>query len=149
MDRFLSLSFVTKRPGRWGGLNYWDVTRVEDHHEQWRQGELLALEALAFIAKNFSLAHDLLLDVALDMPRPGELTPVERGFMRTIGAFAVRAHRRFGDGFFRKHMAEMDAGNERGLAMMAAALAAARSEAAKRGARTREANKAKRKRKTA
>ena len=41
-------------------------------------------------------------------------------FLRTIGEFAAVPHVRFGDGFFREHLAEMDAGNERGLAQMAA-----------------------------
>ena len=142
MSKFLSLSFVTKRPGRGKGLNFWSVTPEEAYAKQWRQGELIALDALAFMANDGPPRGDLLLQVALDMPRRDDCTGVEFGFMRTIGDFAALARREFGDVFFLKHMAEVDAGSERRLARMAAE----RSERAKRGTLTRRANKAKRKR---
>ena len=141
MSRFLSLSFVTKRPGRGKGLNFWSVTPEEAYAKQWRQGELLALEALTFMANDGPPRGDLLLHVALDTPRRDDCTGVEFGFMRTIGEFAALARRRFGDVFFLKSMAEIDAGDER----LRAQMSAERSEQAKRAARTRRANKAKRK----
>ena len=145
MSKFLSLSFVTRRPGRGRGLNYWSVTPEEDYAKQWRQGGLLALEALTFMANDRPPSGDLLTHVALDMPRCDERTGVELGFLKTIGEFAVLARRRFGDGFFQTRLAESDAWNEEFLARMASE----RSEQAKRAARTRRANKAKRKRNTA
>ena len=145
MSEFFSLSFVTKRPGRGRGFNYWSVTPAEDYEKQWRQGELLALEALTFMANDSPPTGNLLLHVAPDMPHRDEGKGVEFGFMQTIGYFAALARIRFGDGFFREHLAKIDAGNERDLAQMAAE----RSERAKKGARTRQANRAKRKRNAA
>ncbi len=141
MSRFLSLSFVTKRPGRGKGLNFWSVTPEEAYAKQWRQGELLALEALTFMAIDGHASGDFLLHVALDTTRLYYCTGFEFGFMWTIGEFAALARKRFGNVFFLKYMAESDAGDER----LRAQMAAARSEQAKRAARTRRANKAKRK----
>ena len=83
MSRFLSLSFVTKLPGRGAGLNWWDVKPSGDYSEEWPRGELLALEALSLTAKfeDFPRGH-LLAQVVLAMPRDGEHTGVELGFLK-------------------------------------------------------------------
>ncbi len=109
MSRFLALSFVTRLPGRGGGLNWWDVKPSGDYTEEWHQGELLALEALSLTAKfeDFPRGH-LLAQVALAMPRDGEHTGVELGFLNCIGEFAAEARRVVGDHGYRRYMAERD-----------------------------------------
>ena len=109
MSRFLALSFVTRLPGRDGGLNWWDVKPSGDYSEEWHQGELLALEALSLTAKiedgDIPRGH-LFANVVLAMPRDGEHTGVELGFLNCIGEFAAEAHGVFGDHGYRGYMAK-------------------------------------------
>ncbi len=117
MSRYLALSFVTKLPGRGGGLNWWDVKPSGDYGEEWHQGELLALEALSLMAKEEDLPRGHLLGpVVHAMPHEEEKTGVELGFVNCIGTFAAEARRVFGDRGYRQYMAAREAGAKRAVA---------------------------------
>ena len=102
LDR-LALSFVVKRPGRKGGVIFWNVDPSGDYTNDWESGELLGLEALEFMARETEtgLSGDLLVRVVLAMPREDDRTGVELGFLRCIGHFAALARQRFGDKHYR------------------------------------------------
>ena len=73
-----------------------DVFQVE------RQGNLIALEALAYMAKEeFS---PLLGLIALDMPRRPDITGIEVGFFCCVARFALATHGTYGDRWYRDHM---------------------------------------------
>ena len=134
MSRFLALSFVTKLPGRGGGLNWWDVKPSGDYEEEWHQGELLALEALSHMAKTEDLPRGHLLgSLGISMPRRGEHTGVELGFLNCIGEFAAEGRRAFGDHGYRRYMAKRAAGAKRAIAEAQQE----RSEHARKAARAR------------
>jgi hypothetical protein len=71
MSLCLELSFVKDSEG---GRNFWSVDHSGDYQEQWRRGELYALEALDLMARDDegqSRSH-LLGWVALDMSHSSE-----------------------------------------------------------------------------
>ena len=141
MSRYLACSFVTKRPGRKGGLDYWNVKPSGDYAEDWRRGELMALEALEVMALPGGLSADpsgdLLASVALAMPRSGDHTGVELGFLNCIGHFAAIAQRNFGD----KHYRDFIAQSQRVTRELYAKMKADCSERARKAAQARWAKR--------
>ena len=143
MSRYLALSFVTRLPGRGAGLNWWDVKPSGDYEEDWHQGELLALEALSFVAEVEDFPRGWFLNqVALAMPRHGEHTGIELGFLHCLGDFAVEARRTLGDHWYRRYLAAREAGAKR-------AIAEAQQERSERARKAAHARWAKVKQKTA
>ena len=140
MSKCLELSFVTKRPGRNGGLNFWGVDHSGGFQEQWRRGELMALEALDLMVREDDdglIRNHLLGWVALDMESVGEDRRVRLGFMNCIGAFAVAARGDFGDEWFRQYLEKADAA----LDAVFASEKARRSEHARKAANARWAKR--------
>ena len=140
MSEYLDLSFVTERPGRLQGLNFWDFEPSGDYVEDWGTGELLGLEALEFMAKRSpdSLPGAYLLaSVVLDMPRGDDRTGLELGFLNCIANFAMIARSRFGDKHYRDYL------EQRRLRVreMIAQDAANRSEQGRKAARARWAKR--------
>ena len=137
MSKYLALSFVAKRPGRLSGLNFWNVDPSGDYSEDWHSGELLALEALEFMAKqkepNSDPSGALLASAVLDMPRRDDRTGVELGFLNCIGYYAAIARRTFGDKHYRDFLAE----SQRRLREADSKMEAKRSEHARKAARAR------------
>ena len=139
MSIYQALSFVAERPGRNGGIIFWNVTPSGDYQKDWDSGDSMGLEALEFMAgrADFGLPGDLLVRVVLDMPREDDRTGIELGFLRCIGYFAALARQTFGDKFYRDWREQQ----ARFVREEFAKMAAARSEHARKAARARWAKR--------
>ena len=130
MSQCLELSFVKDRVG--GGRNFWSVDHSGTYREQWRRGQLLALEALDFMAEDDRMGRWLLGRISGDMQQHEDGKGVELGFMNCIGEFATLGLAIMGDEFYRQRMADGDAAH----------IAALADEKAKRSERARNAAQA-------
>ncbi len=88
-----------------------DVEPEGDWMLAWRQGELLALDALDRMVRaddgGFTLRH-FLGDLALDRPSADEYRGVVLGFFNAIGAFAAQTRQVHGDTWYRNWLDRQD-----------------------------------------
>ncbi len=131
-----ALPFV-KEGGKGEPRNFWSVAPTGNYCDDWRTGEIYALEALKYMARrdtdmpagNFLLGH-----IATHLQALGsEYSGVELGFFNCIGAFAAFHRQRRGDQFYRDYMMVADQHWEEGKAEQAKI----RSERARKAAKAR------------
>jgi hypothetical protein len=98
-----ALSFVTKRKGKGGGFDYWNVDSTGDYSADCELGRRLGEEYLAFIGAHPTYGNGTLLHCIVDsmMSRRREpsthwgrhVSGVEIGFLSAVNRYAMAAAR--------------------------------------------------------
>ncbi len=128
-----ALPFVNEG-GKGEPRNFWSVAPTENYQDDWRTGEIYALEALKYMAADPSPPGSLLGYIATDLQaHGGEYSGVELGFFNCIGTFAAFYPRQHGDKFYRDYLVRADQQWEEGNAEQAKI----RSDRARKAAKAR------------
>ena len=126
-----ALPFV-KEGGKGEPRNFWSVAPTGNYQDDWRTGEIYALEALKYMAADPSPPGSLLGYVAADLQaHGGDYSGVELGFFNCIGAFAAFHRQKRGDQFYRDYLLIVDHQCEEGEAEQAKIRSDRASKAAK------------------
>jgi hypothetical protein len=87
------LSFVKKLPRKVGGRDYWAVPNLDNHSMEWKLGEALGWEALAFMRRFEGPGSNnppyLLASIGGSMIKRGVFGGTEMGFFRAISCAIV------------------------------------------------------------